>query len=114
MDQIFTEIEMGDKIKIERSDIEVQMIDTGTRTFYGVLREKLNWEGIRTMAVIKIKENYCKGVFCACLYVNKSLVVSETINEYGLHPIKFREDAECDGCKKCAIMCPDVAIEIYN
>lgn len=43
--QVFTELEMGDKIKIERSDIEVQMIDTGTRTFYGVLREKLNWGG---------------------------------------------------------------------
>ncbi len=43
--QVFTELEMGDKIKVERSDIEVQMIDTGTRTFYGVLREKLNWGG---------------------------------------------------------------------
>ncbi|MFN3531998.1 MAG: NAD(+)/NADH kinase [Candidatus Brocadia sp.] len=43
--QVFTELEMGDKIKVERSDIEVQMIDTGARTFYGVLREKLNWGG---------------------------------------------------------------------
>lgn len=43
--QVFTELEMGDKIKVERSDIEVQMIDTGERTFYGVLREKLNWGG---------------------------------------------------------------------
>lgn len=43
--QVFTELEMGDKIKVARSDIEVQMIDTGTRTYYGVLREKLNWRG---------------------------------------------------------------------
>ncbi len=43
--QVFTELEMGDKILVKRSDIEVQMIDTGTRTFYGVLREKLNWGG---------------------------------------------------------------------
>lgn len=43
--QVFTELEMGDKIKVEKSDTEVQMIDTGTRTFYGVLREKLNWGG---------------------------------------------------------------------
>lgn len=43
--QVFTELEMGDKIKVKKSDIEVQMIDTGTRTFYGVLREKLNWGG---------------------------------------------------------------------
>lgn len=43
--QVFVELEMGDRIKVERSDIEVQMIHTGTRTFYGVLREKLNWGG---------------------------------------------------------------------
>lgn len=43
--QVFTELEVDDKIKIERSDTEVQMIDTGSRTFYGVLREKLNWGG---------------------------------------------------------------------
>ncbi|NUO09250.1 MAG: NAD(+)/NADH kinase [Candidatus Brocadia sp.] len=43
--QVFTEVEMGDRVKVERSDIEVQLIDTGTRTFYGVLREKLNWGG---------------------------------------------------------------------
>ncbi|MBU6391511.1 MAG: NAD(+)/NADH kinase [Planctomycetota bacterium] len=43
--QVFTELEIGDKIKVERSDIEVQMIDTGARTFYDVLREKLHWGG---------------------------------------------------------------------
>lgn len=43
--QVFVELEMGDRIKVERSDIEVQMIYTGARTFYGVLREKLNWGG---------------------------------------------------------------------
>ena len=43
--QVFTELESGDKVKIERAAIEVQMIDTGARTFYGVLREKLNWGG---------------------------------------------------------------------
>ena len=59
------------------------------------------------MAVIKIKENYCKGcLLCVPVCHNKSLVVSEMINEYGLHPIKFREDAECDGCKKLAKTCP--------
>lgn len=43
--QVFTELEPGDKIMVERSDIEVMMIDACTRTFYGVLREKLNWGG---------------------------------------------------------------------
>ncbi|MGQ3686214.1 MAG: NAD(+)/NADH kinase [Candidatus Loosdrechtia sp.] len=43
--QVFTELEAGDKVRVVRSDIEVQMIDTGTRTFYGVLQEKLRWGG---------------------------------------------------------------------
>jgi len=72
-------------------------------------------EDNRIMAVIKIKENYCKGCrLCVPVCHNNSFVISDTINEQGLYPVKFREGAECDGCKKCAIMCPDVAIEIYN
>jgi len=67
------------------------------------------------MAVIKIKENHCKGcLLCIPVCHNRSLVISEVINVHGLHPVKFKEGAECDGCKKCAIMCPDVAIEIYH
>ena len=43
--QIFVGLEMGDKVKVERSETEIHMIDIGTRTFYSVLREKLNWGG---------------------------------------------------------------------
>lgn len=43
--QIFVRLEMGDKVKVERSETEIHMIDIGTRTFYSVLREKLNWGG---------------------------------------------------------------------
>ena len=38
------------------------------------------------MAVIKIKENYCKGcLLCVPVCHNKSLVVSETINRHIPH-----------------------------
>src|SRR4030067_335275 len=43
--QIFVGLEVGDKVKVEKSETEVHMIDIGTRTFYSVLREKLNWGG---------------------------------------------------------------------
>ncbi|MCR4293403.1 MAG: 4Fe-4S dicluster domain-containing protein [Candidatus Kuenenia sp.] len=67
------------------------------------------------MAVIKIKENYCKGcLLCIPVCHHNSLVISENLNDQGLHPVRFKEDGKCDGCKKCAIICPDVAIEIYN
>jgi NAD+ kinase len=41
--QVFVELMQGDRIKVEKSNMQLQLIDTGTRTFYGVLREKLNW-----------------------------------------------------------------------
>ena len=67
------------------------------------------------MAVIKIKENYCKGcLLCVPVCHHKSIIIAEIINEQGLHPVKFKEGGVCDGCRKCAIMCPDIAIEIYN
>ncbi len=43
--QIFVGLETGDKVKVEKSETEVHMVDIGARTFYGVLREKLNWGG---------------------------------------------------------------------
>lgn len=43
--QVYEELCKGDVISIEKSHIQLKLIDTGTRTFYGVLREKLNWAG---------------------------------------------------------------------
>lgn len=43
--QVYTELCKGDVVSIERSETRLQLIDTRTRTFYGVLREKLNWAG---------------------------------------------------------------------
>ncbi|MGR3309570.1 MAG: NAD(+)/NADH kinase [Candidatus Brocadiales bacterium] len=41
--QVFVELMQGDRIKVEKSNIQLQLIDTGARTFYDVLHEKLNW-----------------------------------------------------------------------
>lgn len=41
--QVFIELIQGDRTKVEKSSIQLQLIDTGARTFYDVLREKLNW-----------------------------------------------------------------------
>jgi NAD+ kinase len=43
--QIYTDIMTGDKILVEKAKEKLQLIDTQTRTFYDVLREKLNWRG---------------------------------------------------------------------
>lgn len=43
--QVYIELSKGDVVSIERSEIQLKLIDTRTRTFYGILREKLNWAG---------------------------------------------------------------------
>jgi len=43
--QIYTDIMAGDKIIVEKAKERVLLVDTQTRTFYDVLREKLNWRG---------------------------------------------------------------------
>ena len=43
--QVYVELCEGDVVSIKKSVLQLQLIDTKTRTFYGVLREKLNWAG---------------------------------------------------------------------
>ncbi len=49
--QIYTDIMVNDKIRIEKAKEKLHLIDTQTRTFYDVLREKLNWRGHPTYNV---------------------------------------------------------------
>lgn len=49
--QIYTDIMAKDKILVEKAKERLQLIDTKTRTFYDVLREKLNWRGQPTYDV---------------------------------------------------------------
>jgi NAD+ kinase len=43
--QIYFDVMAGDRVVIEKAEKKLQLIDIQTRTFYDVLREKLNWRG---------------------------------------------------------------------
>ncbi len=43
--QIYFDVMTGDRVVIEKAEKKLQLIDIQTRTFYDVLREKLNWRG---------------------------------------------------------------------
>ncbi len=49
--QVYFDVKVGDRIVIERAENKLQLIDIQTRTFYDVLREKLNWRGQPTYDV---------------------------------------------------------------
>jgi len=43
--QIYFDVMAGDRVVVEKAEKKLQLIDIQTRTFYDVLREKLNWRG---------------------------------------------------------------------
>ncbi len=49
--QVYFDVKVGDRIVIEKAEDKLQLIDIQTRTFYDVLREKLNWRGQPTYDV---------------------------------------------------------------
>ncbi len=67
------------------------------------------------MVMVKIDKNLCKGCeLCIPVCHCDSLEMGETLNVYGLPPAYFKEGHPCSGCRHCAIMCPEAAIEIIT
>ncbi len=43
--QLYTPLEEGDTVTVERAEQRLRLIVTGRRTFFETLRNKLNWGG---------------------------------------------------------------------
>jgi 2-oxoglutarate ferredoxin oxidoreductase subunit delta len=67
------------------------------------------------MVMVKIDKNLCKGCeLCVPVCHYDSLGMAKTLNDYGLPPAYFKKGFPCSGCRHCAIMCPEAAIEIIT
>ena len=81
------------------------------------------------MGKITIDRDACKGCgLCSINCPEKLIIMDESMNVRGVHPARFRATAQpdaqsadlatdeqkCKGCKMCAIMCPEVCIEVYR
>lgn len=67
------------------------------------------------MALIKFREERCKGCGLCVLACPKNLLtVSTNINMQGYPVAHIDEMESCTGCKLCAEMCPDVVITVYK
>jgi 2-oxoglutarate ferredoxin oxidoreductase subunit delta len=66
------------------------------------------------MAKIKINKDKCKGCFLCIAVCKKGLLAkSKDLNKRGLNFVIFTgKDKDCVGCNFCAMMCPDVCIEV--
>ncbi|HHT9119024.1 MAG TPA: 4Fe-4S dicluster domain-containing protein [Candidatus Hypogeohydataceae bacterium YC41] len=67
------------------------------------------------MVMVRIDKELCKGCeLCIPFCPYNSLNMSRNLNEYGLPTVYFKEGHPCSGCRHCAVMCPEAAIEILE
>ena len=56
---------------------------------------------------------FCKGCgLCVEFCEQGKLYIQKMPNKQGIQMAAVRPEIHCTGCRKCAIMCPDAAIEI--
>ena len=64
---------------------------------------------------IIIDQELCKGCeICIAFCPKKLIALSNDYNAAGYLPSSFSESGECTGCGSCAMVCPEVAIEVYR
>jgi len=67
------------------------------------------------MAFVTINAEGCKAcMLCIEFCPKASLALSDDLNSRGYHPAQQRSPELCNGCRICALMCPDVCIEVYR
>ena len=63
--------------------------------------------------MIKIIEDWCKGCeICIKRCPVQALEVSDKLNKRGVYPPKLKEKNECNFCRLCELLCPDLAITV--
>jgi len=67
------------------------------------------------MPRIVIRTERCKSCgWCVEVCPQHSLTIGSDTNPVGYRYAVFAEGARCIGCARCALMCPDICIEVYR
>jgi 2-oxoglutarate ferredoxin oxidoreductase subunit delta len=74
----------------------------------------------RRAGKIEIDRERCKGCqICIEFCPNHRIELEKALNKKGYSPAHFKEEVEegekaCTACAQCALVCPEVAIEVYR
>ena len=63
--------------------------------------------------MIEVKDDWCKGCnICIDRCPVDALEESDKLNRRGIRPPKLKEKNECNYCRYCELICPDLAITV--
>jgi len=63
--------------------------------------------------MIEVKDDWCKGCnLCIDRCPVNALEESDKLNKRGIRPPKLKENNECNCCRYCELICPDLAITV--
>jgi 2-oxoglutarate ferredoxin oxidoreductase subunit delta len=63
--------------------------------------------------MIEVREDWCKGCnLCIERCPVDALEESDKLNKRGIRPPKLKEKNECNYCRYCELICPDLAISV--
>jgi 2-oxoglutarate ferredoxin oxidoreductase subunit delta len=61
--------------------------------------------------MIEVREDWCKGCnLCIERCPVDALEESDTLNRRGIRPPRLKKENECNYCRLCELICPDLAI----
>ena len=64
---------------------------------------------------VVVRTDFCKGCYLCMEYCPKNVFrISEKSNIQGYHAVEPVKQEDCTGCMSCTLVCPDVAIEVYD
>jgi len=63
--------------------------------------------------MIEVKEDWCKGCnICIDRCPVDALEESDKLNRRGIRPPQLKKDNNCNYCRLCELICPDLAIAV--
>jgi len=63
--------------------------------------------------MIEINEDWCKGCnLCIDRCPVDALEESDILNRRGVHPPKLKNENDCNDCRLCELICPDMALTV--
>ena len=63
--------------------------------------------------MIEVKEDWCKGCnICIDRCPVDALEESDKLNRRGIRPPQLKKENDCNYCRLCELICPDLAITV--